>query len=411
MKVLVVTQYFWPENFRINDLVEELQLRGHEVSILTGVPNYPKGELFEEYRNQPEDFMAYCGAMLFRVPLLTRGSSNTLRLVLNYLSFVFSAALFGAWKLRQKEFDVIFVYEPSPVTVALPAIWIGKLKRAPVVFWVLDLWPETLSAVGAVRNPRILGSIGKLVGFIYKRCTLILGQSRSFIEGIGKYTEDKGKVRYFPSWSEDHFNDLDVNRAEEIPVKEDVFNILFAGNIGEAQDMPSILDAAETLKENVGVRWLIVGDGRKSDWLEEEVERRDLKERVLLLGRHSMERMPSFYAHADALLVSLKRDPVFSMTIPAKLQSYFLAGIPVLGMLDGEGKEIIQRAQAGLVSDAGDHAGLAANVLELTALGESERQHMGQRGRSYALKEFDRAELVSRLEGFFDEAVYLYHGK
>lgn len=404
MRILVVSQYFWPENFRINDLVKEWMQRGHEVTVLTGIPNYPAGKVFDAYRKQPSAFVEYEGAAVVRVPLLPRGTGG-LRLMLNYMSFVLGACSFGPWRLRGKPADMIFVFEPSPVTVGLPAVLLGKIKNTPVVFWALDLWPETLAAIGVVRSPWALGWVGHMVRFIYNRCTLVLGQSRGFLGSITQYCDDKAKIRYFPSWAEDVFMDGNVQPAPEVPEWTDGFTVVFAGNIGEAQDMPAVLDAAERLKDNASIRWIIVGDGRKSDWLQSEVVRRGLDKQVLLPGRFPVERMPSFYAHADALLVSLKRDPVFSMTIPGKVQSYLMAGIPLLGMLDGEGAAVIRDAQAGLTCEAGDGVGLSSAVLALAVMPPFERKQLGLNGQKYAQQEFGRPQLMDLLEALLAEAV------
>lgn len=410
MRILIVSQYFWPENFRINDLVKELVQHGHQVTVLTGIPNYPVGKVFDAYQAQPSAFAKYEGAEVVRVPMFPRGSGG-LRLMLNYLSFVVGGGIFGPWRLRGKPADVIFVFEPSPVTVGLPAIWLGKIKNAPVVFWALDLWPETLAAIGVVRSPRVLGWVGQLVRHIYNRCTLVLGQSRGFLGSIARYCDDITKIRYFPSWAEDVFMDDSVKPAPEVPEWTDGFTVVFAGNIGEAQDMPAVLDAAERLKVHTRIRWVIVGDGRKSDWLQAEVARRGLDKQVLMPGRFAVERMPFFYAHADALLVSLKRDPVFSMTIPGKVQSYLMAGIPLLGMLDGEGAAVIRDAHAGLTCEAGDSAGLAQAVLTLAAISPAERKQMGLNGREYAQQEYGRAQLMGRLEALLAEAVTISKAK
>jgi len=407
VKILIVTQYFWPENFRINDLTQELVQRGHKVTLLTGTPNYPDGRVFETYRHNPKAFGHYGGATVLRIPMLARGQGS-LSLFLNYLSFVLGASLVGPWRLRGLQADVIFVFVPSPVTVGLPAVLLGRIKRAPVVFWVLDLWPETLSAIGVIRSPRVLGWVGHLVKFIYEGCTLVLGQSRSFFANIAKYCSDTQKIRYFPSWAEDIFSQTDLLPAPEVPARKGVFNVLFAGNIGEAQDLSAVLDAVESLKHNTSIRWLIVGDGRKFDWLKAEVERRDLQDSVLLLGRFPVKRMPSFYVHADALLVSLKKDPVFSMTMPGKIQSYLMAGIPLVGMLDGEGAKVITEANAGLVCAAGDAGGLAAAILELANMSADQRHQLGLNGRAFAQKEFGRDLLMDRLEALLGEAVSLY---
>lgn len=404
LNILIISQYFWPENFRINDLVQELVERGHAVTVLTGLPNYPSGHVFEDYQRAPETFNSYKGASIVRVPLLSRGAGGG-RLILNYASFVLSAATLGVWHLRGKTYDIVFVFEPSPVTVGLPAVLLGWMKRAPVIFWALDLWPETLAAVGTVKSPRILALVGGIVRFIYSHCTLVLGQSRGFLPKIAKYCSDTSKIRYFPSWAEDVFAEQCTQLAPEVEHRAGLFNVLFAGNIGEAQDMPAVLDAAQYLKTNARIRWLIVGDGRRLEWVRQEVKRRGLGDRVLLLGRFPINRMPSFYAHADALLVSLKSDPIFSMTIPGKVQSYLLAGVPLLGMLDGEGAAVIREAGAGMVCPAGDGRALANTVMEMASLPKDERVTMGRQGALYAQKEFSRSVLIDRLEAMFNEVI------
>lgn len=403
MRILVVSQYFWPENFRINDLVTKWCERGHEVTVLTGYPNYPSGEIFPEFRRNSGEYDSLGSAKIVRVPLLPRASSGAVRLLLNYLSFALSASFLGAWRLRGKAFDVIFTFEPSPITVGLPAALLRRVKRAPLVFWVLDLWPETLEAVGALQSPSIMKLVGRLVSFIYNRCDLILAQSRSFIPAIRKYCRTDVKVAYFPSWSDSVFEFSTVAPASEVPSGGDVFNVMFAGNIGDAQDFPAILDAAEILKNEKKVRWLVVGDGRTAEWVRSEVAKRGLGECFLLLGRYPVDRMPSFYMHADALLVSLKDAPIFAMTIPGKLQSYLASGIPVVAMLNGEGAEIVSDSGSGLSCPAGDGKALAAAVLKLAGMPADELREMGSRGLTLSRTEFDREVLISRLLAWFDD--------
>lgn len=404
MKILIVSQYFWPENFRVNDLTLELVQRGHNVTVLTGIPNYPGGKVFDVFRKDSKSFDYFAGARVFRVPMLPRGRGS-LRLLANYLSFVVGACFFSPWYLRGKNFDLIFTCGLSPATVGLPAVMLGYLKRVPVVYWTLDLWPETLAAIGVVRSPKVLAAVGSMVSFIYNRCALVLGQSQGFLGSIAKYCTDANKIRYFPSWAEEVFNQECSKPAPEVPVQADLFNVLFAGNVGEAQDFPAILEAAEALKNNLSIRWIIVGDGRMTEWLHNEVLRRGLAHCFLLLGRFEVERMPSFYAHADALLVSLKRDPVFALTIPGKVQSYLKAGIPLLGMLDGEGAAVIRDANAGLVCPAGEGRELAKRLLELASMSKEGLQQLGLNGRVYAEREFSRELLMDKLEGWFTDIV------
>jgi colanic acid biosynthesis glycosyl transferase WcaI len=401
MRILVVTQYFWPENFRINDLVTELVRRGHHVTVLTGLPNYPDGEVFSAFLEDPRRFALYEGADVQRVPMLARGKGG-LRLLLNYVSFAISATLVGIWKLRGREFDVVFTYEPSPITVGLPAVAMRLVKRARLVFWVQDLWPETPQAVGVVKSRAVLSAVGKMVAFIYTRCDLILAQSKSFIPQIYKYAPSQSRVLYFPNWADKVSMSRGVKPAPEVPFRPGSFNVMFAGNIGDAQDFPAILAAAQRLKSHA-VRWLIVGDGRMASWVEDEIKRRELQDQVFMFGRHPSHRMSSFFQHADALLVSLKDNPIFAMTIPSKLQTYLSSGIPVVAMLNGEGSEVIRESGAGMVCRASDDQGLAQIVLELSEMTLAERQEMGRRGLQLSQREFDRDTLIDRLEVWIAE--------
>ena len=180
LNILVVTQYFWPENMRINDLVRDFSEKGHNVTVLTGLPNYPEGSVYSSYRAAPEKFAEYAGAKVVRVPLVPRGK-RSISLMLNYASFFISASLLGPWKLRSERYDAVFVYAVSPVMAAIPALVLGRIKRAPVFIWVLDLWPETLRAVGVVRNPILLKTVGRMVSWIYNRADYLLLQSHGFL--------------------------------------------------------------------------------------------------------------------------------------------------------------------------------------------------------------------------------------
>lgn len=403
MRLLVVSQYFWPENFRINDLVEELVRRGHQVTVLTGLPNYPEGKVFQAFQDDSGGFSNYRGAEIIRVPMTARGQGG-LRLMLNYLSFAVSASILGCWKLHGRQFDAVFAYQVSPVTVGLPAVLMRAVKRAPLAFWVLDLWPDSLQAVGVVRHQTLLRAVGKLVSFIYRRCDLVLVQSKRFIPQVRKYARNV-QVDYFPSWAEQVFSAEDIIPAKEVHPKPEDFNVLFAGNIGDAQDFPAILTAAEGLKAQSHIRWLIVGDGRKAHWVREEIARRNLNDCISMLGRYPVERMPSFFKHADALLVALKDEPIFSMTIPGKLQSYLAAGIPVVAMLNGEGSEVVKNSGSGLTCAAGDHAGLATAVLKLSRMTSEERATLGRNGLAVSAREFDRETLMNQLEGSLNKLI------
>jgi glycosyltransferase involved in cell wall biosynthesis len=406
VRILIVSQYFWPENFRVNELVSELVARGHEVTVLTGLPNYPSGEVFPDYRKSPRDFQRYGGASIVRVPVMPRGKSR-FWLAFNYLIFVVSASTIGVWKLRAKSFDVIFAYLVSPITAALPALLVGRLKKAPVTIWVLDLWPATLAAVGVVRSRFLLGCVGHLVSFIYRHSARIFVQSRAFVSSVMRYGGDAARICYFPGWAEQVFDEpsLSRNTIPEFSPFAGKFKILFAGNIGDAQDFPSILTAIEALGDRKDLHWIIVGDGRARAQAVSQVEVRGLSDVVTFLGQHPIDRMPSFFGAADALLVSLKAGSIFDMTIPGKVQSYLAAGVPILGMLDGEGARVIEESGAGFVCPAGNGAELASQALRMIETPASDRAAMGSRGRVYAAAEFNRERLIDRLEhALFDAA-------
>jgi glycosyltransferase involved in cell wall biosynthesis len=255
-----------------------------------------------------------------------------------------------------------------------------------------------LEAIGVVRSRTLLKWIGKLVTFIYNRADLLLAQSQSFIPQIRQYADTNSRIEYYPSWSETLPDLEEASAAPEVIADKNKFNIVFAGNIGEAQDFPAILAAAEHLKHHDSIRWLIVGDGRQAEWVASEIIKRGLEQKVVMLGRHPLERMPSFFKHADALLVSLKDTPIFSMTIPGKVQTYLTTGIPIIAMLNGEGADIIETAQVGLTCPAGNSKQLAEIVLKLFHMPLAERQRMGNNGKTLNETTFNRERLISQLE-------------
>ncbi len=405
MRVLVVTQYFWPESFLVNDLVLGLRERGHRVTVLTGKPNYPRGSFFPGYGFFRPVRDRYRGVEVRRVPLLPRGKSGTVRLSLNYLSFALFASLLGPL-LCWRRYDVIFVYEPSPVTVGLPAIVLKRLKRLPIMFWVQDLWPETLSATGAVQSKRLLGWVEKIVRFIYRRCDRVLVQSRAFEPQVGSLGAEPANILYWPNWAEARYRPVEVESGS--PEQNEMppgFRIMFAGNIGAAQSFDTILAAADRLREYEEIRWVIIGDGRMRLSVEEGVRKLGLENSMHLLGRRPTEVMPRYIACADALLVSLKREPIFSLTIPGKVQAYLACGRPAVAALDGEGARVIKESGAGLAAPPEDAEALAAAVLEIYRATPEERAEMGRRGRAYFEEHFEREKLLDQLEGWMEELV------
>jgi colanic acid biosynthesis glycosyl transferase WcaI len=403
MRILIVTQYFWPEDFRINDLALGLRERGHEVTVYTGKPNYPGGRFFSGYGFFGRTVEDHHGMRVIRVPLIPRGDGGLFRLALNYLSFAALASLLAPFRCPGA-YDLILVYEPSPVTIGLPAVVLRWLKRAPMLFWVQDLWPETLSATGAARSRWVLGLVDRLVRFIYRRCDLVLAQSQAFTPYLQAQDVPAERIRYFPNSAEALYQPVVVEpQAAERGLMPQGFRVMFAGNIGAAQDFETIVTAADRLRNEKDIHWIIVGDGRLQRWVEQEIEHRGLRGTVHLLGRHPVQSMPRFFALADVMLVTLKDDPIFALTIPSKVQSYLACGRPILAALDGESARVIREADAGLAVKASDAAALADAVLRLHRMPAQEREAMGQRGRDYFAQHFERSLLITQLEVWGNE--------
>jgi len=396
MKVLLVTQYFYPENFKSNDIAIELTKRGHEVTVLTGLPNYPEGKIHKNYGFFKRTKENYQGANVIRTWLVPRGKGGGIRLFLNYFSWAFFASIKAFFLSFQKKFDVVLVHEPSPITQGFPAIVVKKIQKIPLHFWVLDLWPESLTSAGGINNKYVLALFTKIVKYIYNYSDKILISSKGFKESIlakGDYIE---KLVYFPNWAEDSI--LKGRIDYPIPNLPKGFKIIFAGNIGVAQDVNSIIDAALILKEKLDIHFVFIGDGRSKIQLEGFVQENNLNKTVHFLGRFPIDAMKTFFNCADVLLVSLKDELIFNVTVPAKLQAYLCTQKPILGMLNGEGATMINDANCGLSVDAGDSIKLADKILELYQMSNEELNILGGNGFKYFEENFTMNKCIDNLE-------------
>jgi glycosyltransferase involved in cell wall biosynthesis len=320
--------------------------------------------------------------------------------MLNYLSFVLFASI-KIISLKKHNYDVIIVNSLSPITVALPAILLKKINNIPICIWVQDLWPESVTAT--INLPNFINSIirrvlNPLVKFIYKECDKILVTSKGFISSITNKSIDSNKITYFPQWAEEMFKPINSPRYLLNGIPKNSFKIMFAGNIGEAQDFPSILEAAKALKINNKIQWVILGSGRNTKWVKDKVSEYGLENCFHLLGSYPLEKMPEYYASADAMLFSLKKEYIFSITIPSKVQSYLACGKPILGMVDGEAAKIIKEANAGLTCPSGDSIGLYKNILVMNEMSSNELQQIGKNSHNYYKNYFDRELLLNKAE-------------
>lgn len=394
MKILIVTQYFWPESFIINGLVGELVRRGHVVEVLTGLPNYPSGSFDKGYGLFKGPWsQTYEGALIQRTFLIPRGK-GFVRLAINYFSFVVGGCLKAIF--LKKNFDVIFCYAPSPITSCLPAVFLRWITKKPLVFWVQDLWPESLVAIGKFNSKGVMAIIGQVVRFIYKRCDLILTPSKSFMPSILKWNVSNDKIDYLPNWAEP-FVSLN-SKPEWIQNLPKGFKIGFAGNIGKAQDIPSLIEAAFILKDYTDINWIVVGEGSEKKLLENEILKKGLSNSIFVVGRKPYEEMFPFFEACDALLVSLIDEPIFSLTIPSKIQAYMAAGRPIIASLNGEGANLINATQSGIACKAQDPIDLAKAVLKIKDMNDEQRKLMGHSAMQFYLANFEKQLVISNLE-------------
>jgi len=398
MKLLVVSQYFWPETFIISDIVRKLAEQGHEVVVATGKPNYPDGQLFPGYHAggiMRETFMGKVEVL--RVPIRPRGRGEPFSLFLNYLSFVFFGLLCFSWLLRTRSFDAIFVFASSPITQAIPAIWLKWLKKCHLVVWVQDLWPESLAATGFITNNALLKIVGSLVRWIYAHSDTILIQSQAFEESISQYT-DLEKLVYFPNSVNlgIHNNSLDHLPDDLSQLMATKFCLVFAGNLGKVQSIETLVQAALLLRDKTEIFLILVGSGSMLAWTRHQKSLLKLNN-LVLPGRFTSEFMPELFHKASALLVTLRRGGVLKYTIPSKVQAYLAAGRPIVAGLEGEGAKLIEESGAGLVCEPENAEALADCIRRLYALKLEDRLAMGKQGKLYFDKNFDMNSQVNRL--------------
>jgi len=403
MRILLFSQYFSPEPFIINDLVKTLVDKGHEIVVYTGKPNYPEGEIYNGFSQGSFSIERYYNKVkVYRVPLKPRGKGGAKKLIVNYLSFVFSG-LMHLKKIEEKNFDIIFVFGLSPITSVIPAIFLKRKLGCKLTLWVQDLWPESLVATGYIKNKLLLYPIKILVKWVYKNCDQILIQSNGFKIPVAKYTNKE--LTYYP-------NSIKINKngpLDILPEKlkkyfDESFCLVFAGNLGKAQALDIILDAAERLKDLKQLKIILVGSGSLSNWLEEQKELRDLKN-IELAGRYPMDIMPVIYKRSKGLLVTLGDNEMVNYTIPSKIQSYLSSGKPIIGALNGEGAAIINEARCGFISKADCSIGLEDSIREFIALTNSDREELGNNGLIYFNNNFNMEVQAENLIGILNSSL------
>ena len=404
MKILVVTQYFQPENFKSNDIAFELSRRGHDVTVLTGIPNYPQGKFYKGYGILKKRHERINGVSIYRAFLIPRGKGGGVMLALNYLSWAFIASIWAFFMALFRKYDAVFVHETSPITQGYPALVVRAMCHCPMYFWVLDLWPESLQAAGGINKKHILGIFTRMTRQMYRESEKILISSNGFRESILAKGDYENKIEYFPNWAESVFENPSWVRPDmKLPCLPEGFRVMFTGNVGEAQDFEQVIRAAELLKDYKNIKFLIVGDGRKRQWVTDAIKDKDLEDTVFWLGRYPLDYIPAISNDADVLFLSLKSDLIFRLTVPAKLQSYMATGKPIVAMIDGEAQNIVKEAGCGLCADAGDAKSFADNILKMSKFPKEKLAAMGKAGLEYYDKYFRKAVCFDRLYNLIEK--------
>ena len=403
MRILVITQYFWPENFRINDMAIGLKEKGHEVTILTGLPNYPEGKYFNGYSFFSSTKEEWNGISIIRSKLIPRGKNSAFQLAFNYISFVFFACWNVIW--LPKKFDKILVFQLSPVFSAIPALLAKFRFSIPVYIIVQDLWPESLASTAKGNQAIIIKWVGRISDFIYKRADFLLLPFKSFqpiLKGRGIPPE---KMEYLPNSADPFYIPSNPNPAFEHLFTGET-HLLVAGNLGEAQGLDLVLTAAASLKNKYpGLRWLLVGEGRIREALEKKSLDLGIQDLVLFPGRFPATDIPALIARADASLLTLKKDPLFEITVPNRLQTYMACGKPVLASIDGEAANFIQEAQCGFASPANDVEAFVSIVDQFLQADNNKHLEWGRNARVYYENNFDRDHLLERLHQKLSEPI------
>ena len=390
----MISQRFYPEAFRINDICKELVKEGHRVTVLTGLPNYPSGNIPKEYRRNRKHRDSYEGAEVIRTWEVGRRPGK-LGLAVNYGSLALSSSWEALW--MKKGYDVIFVYQPSPVFSLIPAWIIKKRSGIPILLYCCDLWPESLKAYEVGERQMLYRIMRRVSGFLYRQCDRIAVTSMPFVEYLQRVHQLKIEMLYLPQHAEETYLEMDLSHLEGEEVQ-----LLFCGNVGKAQDMPCLLHGIAGIEKGLMFHVHIVGDGSELEASRRLAKELKIQDKVTFHGRYPSERLPDFYRMADGCLLTLTGKSFIGMTMPGKLQEYMAAGKPVLAATDGAAKGVIEESGCGVCVGAGDWEGYG-KILSRFIEDVEGYKGCGERGRRYFRENFTKGLFMGKLVGSFEE--------
>lgn len=395
MKILFVCQYFYPEVFRGNDIAFHWAEKGHDVHVVSGIPNYPSGKFYDGYGLLRKQHEVINGVNVTRLPIIPRGN-NKIMLMLNYFSYLIVAWVYMLFHALFHKYDRVFVQQLSPVMMSAPGVLYKRLRKVPLYTWVLDLWPESLTAAGGINNKFVLAFFRHYVKSQYKYSDKILISSQSFEKSIAEYGDYNDKIVYYPQWAD--ANDGEMIAPDKEPDIPKGFKLMFAGAVGEAHGFECTMQAALLTKGHKDIKWIIVGDGRRLDWVKQFVDDNELEETVFTLGRYPSETMCWFFEKADIMLVTLNDDPLFKLYAPAKISSYMASAKPIIAVLNGEGAEVVKDADCGWVIPAGDAEAFAKLVVDLSQKDKGELVEKGKNAARYYNLHFVKEKCLKNLD-------------
>lgn len=398
MRILILTQYYYPETFKSTDMGEELAKRGHHVDVLCGIPNYPEGKYYKGYGLFSKRRERVNGVNIYRCFQSPRGKkASPIALSLNYISFVLSAIawvlFYFAWR---KKYDAIITHEPSPITQIIPAIFLGKIRRTPVYSWILDIWPDSMVSSVSERKAKILEPIlSRVTEYVYRNSSFIMVSSKGMMDLVNRKHDYSNKLIYFPNWCDDI---LALPKDDEIKLPEG-FNIMMAGNLNEGIGVDTVIEFIDSVSKLEDVKIILVGGGTKEQLIREELKKRGLNNCVMT-GRLPFTKMPGLYAQADAMLLTLRKTNQLHLraTVPARMQSYMAAGKPILAMIDGCGKDIINESGCGFAADAGDFESLVNYIKDVVMKNPGDFKQKGEKSRAFFEQYYQKEHCISNLE-------------
>ena len=411
MKICIFTNHFYPEDFKVNDIAFELVNKGYDITVITAVPDYPKGKFFDGYNWFKKNNEDVYNCHVIRLPIIPRGKGTARNLAVQYLSYYISSSVFTFFHKFFHKYDAVFVHLTSPFFVGLAATQLKRYQKIPMIFWTLDLWPESITAAAGISNPLIINPLIKQVQKVYNHCDKILIGSKGFEQSILEKGQYKEKLVYFPNWCETVDSSQTFEKYQTVKPFDSFstrdFIVLFAGNIGEAQNLDCVVAAAiELSKENHEIKFVFLGDGRARTHLIQYSENNGVfNKTVFFPGRFPVESMPYFMGRASVLLVSLKDELIFNLTVPSKVQFYMAQGKPLIAMLNGDGADLINEAKCGIAVPANDKGAFIAALKKMSVMPKDDLFQMGKNGSRYYDQNFKKEYRIDQLDEILKNSI------